>query len=64
LIEIVLIEQDPSSTEVILREAPVAGPGSWLDNPGLRWLLRRRNVETLSRLKDRVEKRAAPLPRG
>lgn len=56
-IEIVLIEQGPSRTEVIIREAPTAGPGHWLDNRVLRWLLAKRNAETLSRLKDRVEHR-------
>jgi hypothetical protein len=61
-IEIVLIGQDSSYTEVIIREAPTAGPGRWLDNPLLRALLHRRNAETLSRLKDRVEKRALPVP--
>jgi hypothetical protein len=61
-VEIVLIEQDSSHTEVVLREAPTAGLGRWLDNPLLRALLHSRNTETLSRLKDRVEKRGLPLP--
>ncbi len=56
-IEIVLTELTPFRTEVRMREAPTAGPGSWLDSPVLRWGLRRRNVETLKRLKDRVEHR-------
>jgi hypothetical protein len=60
-VEILLIEQDDKHTEVIIREAPTAGPGRWLDNPLLRVLLRRRNAETLSRLKDRVEHRALPV---
>ncbi|MGI8664966.1 MAG: SRPBCC family protein [Jatrophihabitans sp.] len=57
VVEIVLVEQDDRHTEVLLREAPSAGPGRLLDNPALRWLLHRRNAETLSRLKDRVEHR-------
>lgn len=60
-VEILLIEQDSSHTEVIIREAPTAGPGRWLDNPVLRALLRSRNTETLSRLRDRVEKRQLPV---
>ncbi len=59
-VEIVLNAVGPAQTEVILREAPSAGPGQWLDNPALRWLLRRRNAETLQRLKDRVENRRLP----
>lgn len=60
-VEIVLDERSPSLTEVTLREAPTAGPGSWLDNPVQRWLLRRRNRETLFRLADRVEHRPRPV---
>jgi hypothetical protein len=59
-IEILLIEQDSSHTEVIMREAPSAGPGRWLDNRVLRALLHSRNTETLSRFRDRVEKRKLP----
>ena len=61
-VEIVLDERSPELTEVTIREAPSAGPGSWLDNPVQRWLLRLRNVETLRRLTDRVEHRPDPLP--
>lgn len=61
-VEIVLDERSPELTEVTIREAPSAGPGSWLDNPVQRWLLRLRNVETLRRLADRVEHRPDPLP--
>jgi hypothetical protein len=60
IVEIVLTEQGPSRTTVTMREAPSAGPAAWLDNPLLRWGLRLRNVETLKRLKDRVEHRAFP----
>lgn len=59
-VEIVLDERSPSQTEVTIREAPTAGPGSWLDNPVQRWLLRLRNTETLRRLADRVEHRPRP----
>jgi hypothetical protein len=59
-VDIRLDGQPGGTTRVTIREAPSAGPGRWLDNPALRWLLRRRNVETLKRLKDRVEKRPRP----
>ncbi|UQX89437.1 SRPBCC family protein [Jatrophihabitans telluris] len=58
-VEIVLTEQDGQCL-VSLREAPSAGPGRWLDNPALRWMLKARNTETLSRLADRVEHRPIP----
>ncbi|HEX2903762.1 MAG TPA: SRPBCC family protein [Jatrophihabitans sp.] len=57
LVELVLEPIDAGHTTVRLREAPLAGPGRWLDNPALRWGLRRRNEETLRRLRDRVEHR-------
>ena len=61
-VEILLDERSPSLTEVTIREAPTAGPGSWLDNPVQRWMLRLRNREALRRLADRVEHRPRPLP--
>lgn len=61
LVEILLEPAGPAVTEVIIREAPSAGPGHWLDNPILRLLLRLRNRETLRRLRDRVEHRPFPL---
>jgi hypothetical protein len=48
------------SAVVVMREAPYAGPGRWVDNPALRWVLKRRNVESLRRLADRAEKRPSP----
>ena len=60
-VEIVLEVRSPSLTEVVIREAPSAGPGRWLDNPLLRLVLRLRNRETLRRLADRVEHRVLPL---
>lgn len=60
-VEIVLEPRSPGLTEVLIREAPTAGPGRWLDNPVLRLLLKLRNRETLRRLADRVENRAYPL---
>ncbi len=60
-VEIVLEERSPMLTEVIIREAPTAGPGRWLDNRVLRWMLRLRNRETVRRLADRAEHRAFPL---
>ena len=60
-VEIVLEPRSPALTEVLIREAPTAGPGRWFDNPVLRLLLKLRNRETLRRLADRVEHRAFPL---
>ena len=57
IVEILLAEVEDSRTQVTLREAPSAGPAKFLDNPVLRWMLKARNVETLSRLADRVENR-------
>lgn len=60
-VEILLEQRSAELTEVVMREAPTAGPGRWLDNPVLRLVLRLRNRETLRRLADRVENRAFPL---
>jgi len=57
LVEIILEPMSPQRTRVRMREAPAAGPGRWADNPALRWALRRRNIESLRRLRDRVEHR-------
>jgi hypothetical protein len=59
LVEIELDQTGPDLTTVRLREAPSSGPGRRLDNPALRWVLRRRNNESLRRLRDRVEHRNA-----
>ncbi len=56
-VEIELAEPEAGTTRVTLREAPTEGPAKWLDNPGLRVLLRLRNEESLRRLRDRVEHR-------
>ncbi|SOD72204.1 polyketide cyclase/dehydrase/lipid transport protein [Jatrophihabitans sp. GAS493] len=56
-VDIVVEAESPDRTRVTLGEAPTGGPGKWLDNPGFRWGLRARNVESLRRLKDRVEHR-------
>jgi len=61
IVELVLTELGPDRTEVSIREAPSAGPGRWLDNKLLRAGLKVRNVETLRRLKDRVENRRLPV---
>jgi hypothetical protein len=60
-VDIVLTGLSDSETLVTLREAPSSGPGRWLDNPVLRWLLKARNEETLGRLADRVEHRELPV---
>ncbi|MGI8880596.1 MAG: SRPBCC family protein [Jatrophihabitans sp.] len=59
-VEIRLEAQSADRTRVTIGEAPSAGPGVWLDNRVLRWALKRRNVETLQRLKDRAENRTMP----
>jgi hypothetical protein len=59
LVELELHQIEPGRTTVRMREAPSSGPGRWVDNPALRWLLRRRNDESLRRLRDRVEHRDA-----
>ena len=59
-VEIELEPVDAEHTRVRLREAPSAGPGKAFDNPAVRWILRRRNEESLRRLRDRVEHRALP----
>ncbi len=61
-VDIRLDEETPGRTTVTIGEAPSSGPGHWLDNPALRWLLKRRNIETLQRLKDRAENRIMPPP--
>jgi polyketide cyclase/dehydrase/lipid transport protein len=57
LVQIELVGTDADHTRIILREAPSAGPGRWLDNPLVRWALVHRNKESLRRLRDRVERR-------
>jgi hypothetical protein len=57
-VEITLTELSAERTLVTILEAPTAGPGRWLDGPPLRWGLKLRNIETLRRLRDRVEHRA------
>lgn len=58
IVEISVRSGAPGSSVVTMREAPSAGPGRRLNNPLLRWLLRRRNAEALRRLRDRAEHRA------
>ena len=58
----VVIELNASGggTTVSLRETPISGPGKWLHNPLLEFLLVRRNVEALARLKALVERHSEP----
>jgi hypothetical protein len=60
IVELDLISESEDRTRILMREAPSAGPAAAIDNPALRWLLRRRNLESLRRLKDRVEHRRRP----
>ncbi|WP_338181208.1 SRPBCC family protein [Jatrophihabitans sp.] len=50
----------PEGSLVTMSEAPTRGVGTWLDNPLQRWILRRRNIESLARLASIAERR--PLP--
>jgi len=59
LVELVLAPQSTTQTMVTMQERPGAGPARWFDNPVSRWALRRRNVESLHRLRDRAEGRRA-----
>lgn len=56
-VEIELSPATDRSTRVRMREAPSRGPARLMDNPAMRWVLKRRNIESLKRLKDRVENR-------
>lgn len=60
IVELDLTSEADGRTRIRMREAPSAGPAAAIDNPGLRWLLRRRNLESLHRLGDRVENRRRP----
>jgi hypothetical protein len=55
------LEQDGDGTIVSLSEAPVAGFGKWVHNPGLDLVLARRNVETLARLAALSERHTEPV---
>lgn len=52
------LEEDAGVTKVTLDETPVAGPGSWLPSAITAPLVRRRNVETLARLRAIAEGKA------
>lgn len=61
----VVIELEPvpgpvASTKVTMSETPVSGPGRWVHNPALAAVLRRRNAESLTRLRALAERRTAP----
>jgi uncharacterized protein YndB with AHSA1/START domain len=50
-------DPDGSGTTVTMAERPARGPGLWVDNPLLRFWLRRRNIESVARLASVAEKR-------
>lgn len=54
------LEADGGGTRVTMVETPVSGPGHWLHNPVADDLLRRRNTESLSRLRMLVERPTIP----
>jgi uncharacterized protein YndB with AHSA1/START domain len=54
------IDADGTDSRVTMVEGPLHGPARWLDNPVQKWLLKRRNIESLNRLATVAEKR--PLP--
>lgn len=56
-VELLLVHETPTTTRVYLREGPSDGPARALDNKAMRWMLRHRNIESLRRLRDRVEHR-------
>ena len=51
------IEPEGSGSVVTMSEAPTSGAGSWIDNPLQRFILRRRNIESLARLSGLAERR-------
>jgi uncharacterized protein YndB with AHSA1/START domain len=50
-------EPDESGCSLTMAERPARGPGRWVDNPLLRFWLRRRNIESVARLASVAEKR-------
>lgn len=55
-----VIEADGENSRVTMTEGPLRGPSMWLHNPIQKWLLKRRNIESLNRLATVAEKRPAP----
>jgi len=53
------LEDAGDGCHIIMRETPVAGPGSWLHNPVTEALLVRRNHESLARLVALAERRTS-----
>lgn len=51
-----LSEPDGGGTDVVMHERPVEGPPALLHNPVQDWLIRRRNDESLRRLKRLAER--------
>jgi uncharacterized protein YndB with AHSA1/START domain len=47
---------DGGGTDVVMHEKPVEGPPAWLHNPVQDWLIKRRNDESLRRLKRLAER--------
>lgn len=52
---------DPAgATQVLMREEPVSGPFHRLRNPAFDWLIHRRNLESLGRLRALAQRPAQP----
>jgi uncharacterized protein YndB with AHSA1/START domain len=54
------IRASGDGSELTMIEAAARGPARWLDNPLQRWVLKRRNIESVARLATIAEKRPAP----
>ena len=54
------LQPDGGGTKVIMTEGASRGPVRLIDNPLQRWVLRRRNIESLDRLATLAEKRPMP----
>jgi uncharacterized protein YndB with AHSA1/START domain len=56
----IILDPELRGTRVLMHEAPVKGPGAWINNPVTESVLHRRNVESLARLAALAEHRTAP----
>ena len=54
------LRSEDGGTRVTMHEAPVSGPGKWVNNPVAERILQHRNTEALSRLAAMAERRTTP----
>jgi uncharacterized protein YndB with AHSA1/START domain len=59
-----VIEPDGENSRVTMTEGPLRGPSMWVHNPIQKWMLKRRNIESLNRLATVAEKRPSPTQAG